>query len=701
METRPEVADARERRFNEVLGAYLEAADAGWAPDRKALMTSYPDLAPRLKAFFAAQSRVAGLVYPCHASTQKPATDADGNEDDLDLATVAHGHEPKVGDHVGDYLLVDLIKEGGQGKVFKARQETANLVVALKMIKKGRLATAQVVRAFLREADAVANLDHPHIVPIKYVGVHDGLPYFSMKLFECGSLQNQLPQFENDHRAAARLMVTVARAVQHAHERSLLHRDLKPCNILLDAKNQPYVADFGLAKFLRSAAATPTPGAAQFPETEAAQDEKVNRIPEPGGKTNGNGLGSKTHHGTATAATLETYSGAFVGTKGYAPPENTCVTRDSATVKADVFGLGAILYRMLTGKQVFDAEELDIWEYADKVCNLPVPAPRQKNSKVDAHLEAVCLKSLQTAPADRYATPADLADDLELWLAGKPPNAWKMPSWMRAWRAVRRHLLVATVAMGSGFALAALFFMLYWFDPDRVPRELEERAKRGHVTLIGATGPPVWSRWNLGDGTVMVSPEVDRAFSFTTADYGRLELLRKAPALPFRFSAEVKHDLAIKNQSFAGIYFAQNLVSTDTATVSYWCELSFTDVGLNAKEKGVVKLTRERHDFRAGLDARSTFATVAFHSFESAQAARRFPEWRKMEVKVTPQKVEAVWEQRALKPLLPADLSKEFYSISGGKVVTRDFNYAPDGALGLFVFGGKASFRNVIVELLD
>src|SRR5262245_52880415 len=241
MSSQPPESD-REQRFQEVLAGYLQAVEVGQAPPQQAFLAHHPQFAPELASFFANWEEFRRLA---RATTDTPTV---GPEEASPSSTGARIC------YFGDYELLEEIARGGMGVVYKARQVSLNRIVALKMILAGEFASANDVQRFRTEAEAAANLDHPHIVPIYEVGEHAGAQYFSMKLIEGEPLAQATARERGagghvEARQTAELLATVARAVHYAHQHGLLHRDLKPANILLDrSTGDPYVTDFGLAK---------------------------------------------------------------------------------------------------------------------------------------------------------------------------------------------------------------------------------------------------------------------------------------------------------------------------------------------------------------------------------------------------------------------------------------------------------------------
>src|SRR5262245_29171322 len=238
--------DNRERRLDEALGAYFEAVDAGRDPGLGALLGAHPDLADDLVAFFAEFDRFHRLAEPLRTATRTvtiPAAEAPTQP------LIEPPAPPPVGrDGIfGDYVLLGEIGHGGMGVVYWARWRSSDRPVALKMILAGGMASDLEVRRFRAEAEAVAELAHPHIVPIYEVGRHRGCWFYSMRLISGGNLTDHLSRFTSDPRGSACLVAKIARAVHHAHQRGILHRDLKPSNVLLDPDGTPFLTDFGLA----------------------------------------------------------------------------------------------------------------------------------------------------------------------------------------------------------------------------------------------------------------------------------------------------------------------------------------------------------------------------------------------------------------------------------------------------------------------
>jgi WD40 repeat protein/serine/threonine protein kinase len=318
---------------------------------------------------------------------------------------------PAPGACVGDYELLEEIGRGGMGVVFKARQRRLGRLVAVKMILAGQFAAPAEVRRFQLEAENTAQLDHPHIVPILEVGEHDGRPFFSTKLIEGGDLAKHRKEIGRDPRRAAGLLAAVAEAVHYAHQRGILHRDLKPANILLDADGQPHLTDFGLAK----------------------------RVAGPG---------QEAGRGTLTE------SGAIVGTPGYLAPEQVRGESKRLTTAADIYALGAVLYDLLTGRAPFQAdtplEALLQVETAE-----PVP-PSRLRPGVPRDLETICLRCLQKEPGRRYASAAELAEDLRRHLAGEPIRARPIRAWERVVKWARRRPAAAALVGVSGLASLVL-----------------------------------------------------------------------------------------------------------------------------------------------------------------------------------------------------------------------------------------------------
>jgi len=310
----------------------------------------------------------------------------------------------------GDYELLEEIGRGGQGVVYRAHQKSLNRTVALKVIGLGHWATQAHLKRFRLEAEAAASLEHPGIVPIHEVGERDGSCYFSMKFIEGGQLDEMVRHEPMPIRRAVELIAKVARTIHYAHERGILHRDIKPGNILLDAKGEPHLTDFGLARLV---------------ETEST-----------------------------VTRTME-----VLGTPSYMAPEQAVGNNSAVSSVTDVYGLGAVLYQLLTGHPPFAGGTT--FETVRLVLDTNPRKPRLWNSKLDRDLETICLKCLEKDPKRRYASAVALADDLERWLKHEPIRARRTGLITRGRKWVRRNPTSALLA-ASLIALAAAAGWMIW-----------------------------------------------------------------------------------------------------------------------------------------------------------------------------------------------------------------------------------------------
>lgn len=321
---------------------------------------------------------------------------------------------------ISGYELLEELGRGGMGVVFRAKQLLADRMVALKIIRPDSLALldpvsrAGVIRRFGAEARAAAKLNNDHIVTVYDIGECRGFHFYTMKLVEGPSLSSLLREKPLDDRSAARYCREAALGVHAAHELGILHRDLKPSNVMLDrVTGRALVADFGLAKIASE-------GREQL-----------------------------------------THSGDVVGTPAYMPPEQA---KDSSTVTAqsDVYSLGATLYHAITGRPPFQAASLG--EILRQIADEEPIAPRRMNPRINRDLETICLKAMQKAPAQRYATAKEFADELGRFLEGRPILARPVSKFeaFRRWCNRNPHLAGA-IGTATGLALVALIAIIYGY----------------------------------------------------------------------------------------------------------------------------------------------------------------------------------------------------------------------------------------------
>jgi WD40 repeat protein len=400
-----------ESRFEQVLAEILRSEEDGTPIDLAQAVQTYPDFESQLREYFRDRAHFDRLA-PCLAPTPPPG------------GAVAVPPELSPGSRFGGYEIITKLGHGGMGIVYHARQLSPEREVALKVIRTDRLAelspdeARQWVERFRREAQVVASLEqHTNIVTVYEVGEHDGRPFFTMQLVRGGSLAAAVDGGEwaagkkEIATRAAELVAAVARAVDYVHQRGVLHRDLKPGNILMEAQGRPLVSDFGLARRL---------------------DQSGSLV-----------------------------AGAIEGTAEYMAPEQARGLPGAVTTAADVYSLGAVLYSLLTGRPPFKGA--NYIETLMLVMEQRPPSLRGLRPSVPLYLEIICLKCLEKEPGRRYASAAALADDLENWLAGRVINARPANTLERTWRWCRRNPAPAVLAsallvsMIVGTAASSLF----------------------------------------------------------------------------------------------------------------------------------------------------------------------------------------------------------------------------------------------------
>ena len=322
-------------------------------------------------------------------------------------------------DQFGDYELLSELGRGGMGVVYEAKHLSLGRTVALKMLHPSRLSATVPLQRFHQEAEAIAGLDHPNILPVYEVGSVRGQPFFTMKLAERGSLadpESKLTHPEIANRSSrvscatsVRIVAQISRAIHYAHQRGIQHRDLKPHNILLDLEGRPYVADFGLAKFANRDA----------------------------------GL---------------TFSTDVLGSPAYMSPEQVAGDTKHVSAASDIYGLGAILFELLTGHTPFSAENVTA------LLRCIVEDEPDASDLKDPDLRTICLKCLSKDPANRYSSAEAVAEELERWERGEPVLARpaSTPERLRRWCRRRPALSAALGALAIAIVAGLVGIGLQW-----------------------------------------------------------------------------------------------------------------------------------------------------------------------------------------------------------------------------------------------
>jgi serine/threonine-protein kinase len=558
---------------------------------------------------------------------------------------------------ITQYEFLQEIARGPNGHLVKARDLHRNCPVAVKTCAGG---DAGDVERFQTGAWEQQRLNHPHILPVHEVGhTEDGLPCFVMEFAEAGSLDQAIAGKPQTAVEAARLVRALALAMAYAHREGVIHRDLKPANIVLTADGVPRITDFGLAR----------------------------RVDAPGGPTR---------------------PGDVLGTLPYMAPEQAAGRTAEVGTRSDLHALGVILYELLTGRPPFLAQTA--LESIRQVIRCRPPRPRRRVRGVPRALESICLKCLEKAPARRYASAQELADDLGRWLAHQRPNADRPAA--RAGRALRWHPVLTAAAAFLLLTPVVTLTSIYLADPERQRKRIESALAAGdEVTLIDDRGQPKWHAWLTHDSSQEATRKGD-CFSVGSWGLGLLELIRDPQRPHYSFSTWVRHDQTAGAEGTVGIYFAHGTFVSTRGEEHLLCTLRFNgrleERGNSPDPKGnfvPLRVERLQEALRGG-----SLSTAGLPAYLPVSWSDR-DAWRKFTVDVSPQRVAfAVWRDGQLEAKGQATFQEiEEARDTGCRLLgpTEDPlpedlpTLAPRGSLGLYVSKGFASFRNAVIKPLQ
>ncbi len=449
--------DSDDTKLDGLLSRWRELREQGQDVSAQEVCSTCPELADELARRIEALRRLQPVL---------PETDLGTGSADVVAAPVA---SRRAAIARAEFHNLRYHAAGGLGEVYVAHNSELHRDVALKFLKSDRAHDEDSLRRFLQEAEVTGRLEHPGVVPIYALGTDaDGSPCYAMRFIHGETLQDAISAFHeaespgrdpSERSLAVRELlnrfVSICSTVAYAHSRGILHRDLKPQNVMLGKYDETLVVDWGLAK----------PISSDGPALPAGE-EKLTPI-------------SGSGYGTPTVG--------VVGTLSYMSPEQAQARWAVVGPASDIFSLGAILYAILTGRAPYQGKTLG--EIFERVERCQFPEPRQLRSRVPRALEAICLKAMAPAPESRYATAIDLASDVRRWLADEPVLAYREPLPAQVWRWVRGHkTLVAAFLVLLVSAVVSLAIN------DRIVRQERDLAERARDRALAAEGRAVKAR---------------------------------------------------------------------------------------------------------------------------------------------------------------------------------------------------------------
>jgi serine/threonine protein kinase len=636
---------------------------------------------------------------------------------DVEAAVVGASREPRLPALLGDFRLVREVGRGGMGIVYEAEQlSLKNRRVALKILPFAAALDSRRLQRFKHEAQAAANLHHAHIVPVHGVGCADGVHYYAMQFIDGytveavlhelrridarGERPNSDPEVTPTilypegmpsvsttgtllasavsltgegpvrspayYRRVAQLGIDVAEALEHAHQQNVIHRDIKPGNLLLDARGHVWVADFGVA---------------------LVRDDTRLTLPQE-----------------------------RIGTLRYMSPEQALSRHDDVDCRSDVYSLGATLYELLTLTPACtgrDPQELMRQILADEP-----KSPRRRDSRIPRDLDIIVSTAMAESPARRYATAQALAEDLRAFLDGKPIKARPEGVTQRLGRLARSRAAGVLIGLAAALTLAVLLSIAFTPANKSSAMEIEQRAwlaaveeqldLGNKVVLIPARGPARFFAWQTDESQGKVTEDSDGFFRVQNSEHGLLELIPDSRHQSYRFSVEVRQEIRGLPQSRVGIYFAHHVRAAGGTIIHFHCNVAFNDIAdqsviAQAKVASGNPLTLEAHrQYQTGLNSRACIIRDTRTYFPPASPLDKDRPWRRLAVEVRPQTIEVSWEGRkvATTTLQNLLMSAQVARPKSDDPLDADFRFTPGGGLGLYVSQAVASFRNATIEPL-
>jgi eukaryotic-like serine/threonine-protein kinase len=560
VERQPALRDDAERLLDLIYQEVLLREQAGEAPRLDEYLGRFPQLASQLRVQFEIEP-----VFHAGSGAAPPPT---GDE-----PTVPQdGRSPTAGPlpQVPGYEVLGVLGRGGMGVVYRARHRALKRLVALKMVRAGDAADPEQCARFKAEAEAAARLQHPNIVQVYEVGEHEGRPLLALEYVDGGSLAQRLDGTPLPARPAAALVEVLARAIHHAHQHGVIHRDLKPGNVLLLSSGDPGAS---------------TPGSPLHGVVPKITDFGLAKQ-----------LGDESGH---------TRTGAILGTPSYMAPEQAEGRPGAAGPAADVYALGAVLYELLSGRPPFKAAT--VLETLDQVRTAePVP-PRRLQPNLPRDLETICLKCLHKEPEKRYAGADLLAEDLRRFGAGEPVLARPTPAWERLLKWVRRRPAVAALVATAGLALLGLLGGGAWYNArlddalrDAQVKEEDARTKGEAADRAYRRADANFRRVQQAVDEMLTQLSEDKLAQVPQVIPVRRALLRRALALYQELLQESNDDPGVLDRTADVRFRTGNLHG----------QLGEFDAAVTAYQEAAAAYTRLIHDFPAEPAYRDRLAHV-------------------------------------------------------------------------------------------